>query len=61
MVTISLNVQVVEIMQINVRSLMEREQRLAELDIRAGKGMRTQQRAEKCFVVFGYFGTQLVH
>jgi hypothetical protein len=23
--------------------------------------MRTQQRAEKCFVVFGYFGTQLVH
>jgi hypothetical protein len=39
MVYISLNDQVVEIMQINVKSLMEREQRLAELDNRAGKAM----------------------
>jgi hypothetical protein len=59
MVTISLNVQVVEIMQINVRSLMEREQRLAELDNRAGKATEMRQRVEKCFVVFGYFGTQV--
>jgi hypothetical protein len=40
---------------------MEREQRLADLDNRAGKATKTQQRVEKCFMVFGYFGTQLVH
>jgi hypothetical protein len=39
MVYISLNDQVVGIMQINVRSLMEREQRLEDLDNRAGKAM----------------------
>lgn len=51
MANISLNDQVVEIMQINVRSLMEREQNLADLDNRAGKGMITQQCVEKCFLV----------
>jgi hypothetical protein len=50
MVDISLNDQVVGIMQINVRSLMEREQRLAELDNRAGKAVITQQCVEKYFM-----------
>jgi hypothetical protein len=50
-INISLNDQVVEIMQINVRSLMEREQKLADLDNRAGKAVITQQCVEKCFLV----------
>jgi hypothetical protein len=36
MVNILVNNQVVDIMQINVKSLMEREQRLQDLDDRAG-------------------------
>jgi hypothetical protein len=47
-INISPNDQVVEIMQINVRSLMEREQKLADLDDRAGKAMITQQCVARC-------------
>jgi hypothetical protein len=39
MVNILLNDQVVDIMQLNVISLMDRNQRLADLDDRAGKAM----------------------
>jgi hypothetical protein len=41
MVNISINNQVGEIMKINVRSLMEREQKLADLENRAGKAATT--------------------
>jgi len=49
MVDTSLNDQVVEIMQINVRSLMEREQRLADMDNRAGKTMTLEDFVKICF------------
>jgi hypothetical protein len=62
MVDISLNDQVVEIMQINVRSLMEREQKLAELDNRAGKTMTLKDFVKICFWFHCFIsGTLLVH
>jgi hypothetical protein len=62
MVDISRNDQVVEIMQINVRSLVEREQRLADLDNRAGKTMTMKDFVKICFWFHCFiFGTILVH
>jgi len=62
MVVISITDQVVDIMQINVRNLMEREQRLADLDNRAGKTMTLKGTIKICFWFHCFIsGTILVH